>query len=290
MKTRIAATARWTNGMVALALVALGAGCDGGAPVDPDVTAGVTAIVAIVNPVVNAAHNTGVPASLGTDRDGFVVNADPGGDDVTEDGIGVVATEVGGVDLYVGDAVLPVTVQAPGDVYDAPVALSGADAAFFDATPIRYPVGQESGAVFFAPDAPLSDIEARLAEDDRVVVLGPGTYTGSLIITGKGVLLFGEGWTEGAVIIDGSISADGEEVRLRGLTITGDLAAKGNNFGISFSTVLGQTNITGNAGAFVRNVFCGSATVPSSNATLLDNYGVEPITAPPEGACDSPLP
>ena len=24
--------------------------------------------------------------------------------------------------------------------------------------------------------------------------------------------------------------------------------------------------------------------------TLLDNYGVEPITAPPEGACDAPLP
>ena len=77
-------------------------------------------------------------------------------------------------------------------------------------------------------------------------------------------------------MIDGSITANGEAVRLRGLTITGDLASKGNNFGISFSIVKGLTSITGNAGAYVRNVFCGTTTVPSSNATLLDNYGVAP--------------
>jgi hypothetical protein len=285
----MAANTRWLNGTLVLTLAALAAGCGGGPTTDdPDVTAGATVIVAIVNPVVNDAHNTGVPASLGSEREGFVVDAEPGGDDVTEDGIGVVEVPAGPVDLAVGEAVLPLTVQAEGDVYDTPVAVTGADAAFFDATPIRYPVGKDSGAVFFLPESPLSDIEAALSEDDRVVVLGPGTYTGSLTITGKGVLLFGEGWTEGAVIIDGSISADGEEVRLRGLTITGGLAAKGNNFGISFSTVLGETNITGNAGAYVRNVFCGSATVPSSNATLLDNYGVEPIPVPPEGACDAP--
>ncbi len=73
---------------------------------------------------------------------------------------------------------------------------------------------------------------------------------------------------------------------LRGLTITGDLTANGNNFGISFSVVLGGTDIKGNAGAFVRNVFCGSATVPSSNATLLDNFGIEPSMDLPVGICE----
>jgi hypothetical protein len=75
-------------------------------------------------------------------------------------------------------------------------------------------------------------------------------------------------------------------VRLRGLTITGDLSAKGNNFGISFSVIKGNTDITGNAGAFVRNVFCGTTVVPSSNATLLDNAGLEPIPGLPPGVCE----
>jgi hypothetical protein len=98
-------------------------------------------------------------------------------------------------------------------------------------------------------------------------------------------VLFGEGFLDRAVIINGSITVNGEAVRLRGLTITGDLSSKGNNFGISFSRVFGLTSITGNAGAFVRNVFCGTTVVPSSNATLLDNFGLEPIVTPPMDAC-----
>jgi hypothetical protein len=265
------------------------AGATGGASSSnesPDVSAGSTVIVAVVNPVVNDAHNTGVPASLGNERNGITVDAEPGGSDVTEDGIAVVDVPTGAIALAVGSASLSHTVHAKGDVYDAPIALDGANAAFFAATPIRYPVGKDSGAVFFEPDAPLTDIEARLAEDDRVVVLRPGIYKGSLTITGKGVLLFGEDWTDRAVVVDGSITANGEEVRLRGLTITGNLAAKGNNFGISFSAVKGATSITGNAGAFVRNVFCGMTAVPSSSVTLLDNHGIEPSKVPPAGACD----
>jgi hypothetical protein len=259
---------------------------DGDPTDDPDVVAGSTVIVAIVNPVVNDPHNTGVPDSLGDERDGITVSAEPGGSDVTEDGVAVLSTSAGSVDLALGDASLSQTVAAEGDVYDAPVALNGEDATFFDATPIRYPVGKDSGAIFFDRDSSLSDIEASMAEDDSVVVLGPGVYSGDITITGKGVLLFGEGWADREVVIDGSITANGEEIRLRGLTIKGDLASKGNNFGISFSVVKGKTSITGNAGAYVRNVFCGETTVPSSNATLLDNYGVPPIETPPAGVCD----
>ncbi len=47
----------------------------------------------------------------------------------------------------------------------------------------------------------------------------------------------------------------------------------------------GLTSITGNAGAYVRNVFCGTTTVPSSNATLLDNFGVAPSSVLPIGIC-----
>jgi hypothetical protein len=56
--------------------------------------------------------------------------------------------------------------------------------------------------------------------------------------------------------------------------------------GLSFSVVRGTTTITGNGGAFLRNVFCGAVTVPSSNATLLDNTGLAPIASPlPAALC-----
>lgn len=125
-----------------------------------------------------------------------------------------------------------------------------------------------------------------VSEDDVVVVLGPGLYKGNLTIDGSRTILFGQGFEKREVTLDGSITVNGGDVRIRGATITGDLTAKGNNFGISFSVVRGTTNIMGNAGAFVRNVFCGSAVVPSSNATLLDDYGVPPLTALPVGTCD----
>ncbi|WP_437940139.1 hypothetical protein [Sorangium sp. So ce341] len=257
-----------------------------GAPDDVDVPAGATAIVAIVNPVVNTPHTTGVPDELGDARDGITVTAMPGDSDVTADGVAVVGVPAGGIELEVSGAGLSHTVQAEGDVVDAPIAFSGSAAAFFDNTPIRYAVNEASGAVFLDPSVPLAEIEGHLAEDDRIVVLRPGTYVGSITITGKGTLLYGEEFLDRAVIIDGSITAAGEEVRLRGLTITGDLVSKGNNFGISFSLVRGNVSITGNAGAFVRNVFCRETVVPSSNATLLDNHGVAPLEALPPILCD----
>lgn|GEM_PF-1348235 len=258
---------------------------NGNGPNDVDNLAGTTAFVAILNPVVNDGHTTGVPSISGTEREGVPVKATPGDADTTVDGIAVVGTGVGAVDIAVGTANIGHAVIAAGDVYDAPIAYDGAGAAFFSNTPIRYAVGKDSGAFFFGPADVLVDIEGKLGVDDAVVVLRPGTYNGSLTITGKGVLLFGEGFLEKAVVINGSVTANGEEVRLRGLTITGDLAAKGNSFGISFSTVLGQTSITGNTGAFVRNIFCGTTVVPSSNSTLLDNFGLEPIATPPTGTC-----
>ncbi|WP_434042570.1 MULTISPECIES: hypothetical protein [Sorangium] len=257
-----------------------------GTPDDVAVAAGATAIVAIVNPVVNMPHTTGVPDELGDARDGITVTATPGDSDVTADGVAVVGVPAGGIELDVSGASLSHTVQAEGDVVDAPIAFSGSAAAFFDNTPIRYAVNEASGAIFLDPSVPLAELEGHLAEDDRIVVLRPGTYVGSITITGKGTLLYGEGFLERAVVIDGSITAAGEEVRLRGLTITGDLISRGNNFGISFSLVRGDVSITGNAGAFVRNVFCGETVVPSSNATLLDNHGVAPLEALPPLLCD----
>lgn len=56
----------------------------------------------------------------------------------------------------------------------------------------------------------------------------------------------------------------------------------GNDFGMA--TVHGATHLNGNGTALLRNVLCGGATVPSGNASLLDNAGLDPIPLPP-GVC-----
>lgn len=285
---------------IALAMAFTGGACkgddedDGGGSEDgpnapADLEAGATAIVVVLNPVANEGHATGSPGSHGDVHEDVDLDAEPGGESRTDPtGLAVVEAEPEPTILHFGpDPVdLPITVVAAGDVYDAAVAYDGDGAAFFDNTPIRYAVGDASGAIHVDPDTPISDIEDELSHDDAIVVLGPGTYDGDLVITGRGVLLFGEGFSESTVTITGSIDARGEEVRLRGLTIEGGLMANGNNFGMSFSVVHGPASITGNGGAFLRNVFCGDATVPSSNATLLDNHGVAPLDHPPDEICN----
>jgi hypothetical protein len=255
----------------------------GGNSGTPDVTVGDTVVVAVINPQVNDGHSTGTPDELSDERDAVSVKADPGEDGVTADGMVVLDVAAGSIDLVVGGApALPLNVMAEGDVYDSPIGYSGDGSAFFDNTPIRYAVGAKSGAFFFEVADDFADIQGRLEEDDQVIVLGPGAYEGNFNITGSNVTLFGSGWSERAVTIDGSITVSGGGVRIRGLTLAGDLTANGNNFGISFSVVHGVTDIKGNAGAFLGNVFCGSAKVPSSDATLLDNYGVAPLETLPE--------
>ncbi|MBI2392789.1 MAG: hypothetical protein HYV09_24605 [Deltaproteobacteria bacterium] len=279
--------------VAALAVALLAVSCGGddedkspaSTPNNPDVLAGSTAFVAVLNPTVNEGHAGGTPASLGTARNDVPVKIGTAAAK-TVDGVAVLGVPTGPIEVTVGDAKLTHTVVAEGDVYDAPIALSGANAAYFDGTPVRYAVGKASGAFFYKPTDPIATITDKLAQDDVVVVLGPGVYKGDLKITGSGVVIFGEGWAKNEVVIDGSISAEGGGVRVRGVTLTGNLASKGNNFGISFSVVRGTTSITGNGGVYLRNVFCKSATVPSSNATLLDNFGVAPLTTlPTTGVC-----
>lgn len=56
------------------------------------------------------------------------------------------------------------------------------------------------------------------------------------------------------------------------------------DFGMAYTTVLGATRLNGNGIALLRNVLCAGATVPSGNASLLDNAGLEPVAVPP-GIC-----
>jgi hypothetical protein len=257
------------------------AGTSGGAGMVVD---GRTMVVVVVNPVVNTLHAAGVPGELGEERDEIAVAVEAGGAAVAAGGLAVVEVPVGSLQLQVGPAVLGLAVKAEGDVIDAPIGFNGDAAAFFSNTPIRHAVGAE-GSTRFAVGAMVEKIAAALNKEQAVVVLEAGVYRGDLVVRGEGVLLFGEGWAEHGVVIDGSLTVEGDDVRVRGVTITGSLRARGKKFGMSFSRVLGASEVEDGAGTFLRNIFCGEVSLEKSGGIMLDNFGLEPITQAPAGAC-----
>lgn len=123
---------------------------------------------------------------------------------------------------------------------------------------------------------PGGNLANAVGSDNMVVVLRAGKYTGDLELSSSGVLVFGA-WsaTEGPLsIIEGNVVVKGGGNRIRGVKITGKLTSNANNFSAAFNDV-GSAIITGNGVSLLRNRFTtGSASVPSSNAVLLDNSGI----------------
>lgn len=249
-----------------------------------EVPPGSSVLVVIANPVVNSPHDTGVPAEQGSARQGLDVDPMPGGSAATVDGLAVVDVPVGTIDLRIGPAALLLEVTAEGELIDAPIAFNGERASHFAGTPLRYPIGG-MGVVRVGPDTPAMELSRTLKTDDAIVLLTPGAYVGDLMIKGNDVVIFGAGWGDLAVTIDGSVTIKSDGVRIRGVDITGGLDVTGDDVGIGFSRVLGNTNIGGRGGVFVHNVFCSTASVSTTAATWLDNYGIAPLESPPAGAC-----
>lgn len=267
----------------ALGLAVVSFAACGGSDNDPDTPFGATAIIAVVNPVENEGNTADVPAVAGTDYAGIVIDADPGGGDTTDDtGLAVIGdVDVGDVSLIVDDGPsAPLSIIASGDVHDVAIAYNGDAAEIYPGFPIRYGVGGEIVEIAADDNATMA-----LNQDNTIVFFDGGVHVGDLVIEGENVILFGEGFTERSVVVDGNVTVRGGSVRLRGVTITGDLTVFGNNFGMSFSVVEGTTQLNGQAISFLRNVFCQGANVPSSNAALYGNAGLAPIPLPDTGVC-----
>lgn len=242
-------------------------------------------VVVVVNPIVNSMSKVDAPIELGDARDGVEVAVEPGSGAVTEDGLAVVDGAAGSLIVHVGPAALELPAVADGDLIDAPIAFDGSAAAYFAGTPIHYPVGDASSVTTFMPGAASEALAAALAVDGARVVLRAGVYPGDLEIHGQDVVLFGEGWAEQAVTLDGSLRVSGEGVHVRGVTIAGELDASGDDFRASFTRVRKAARISGTGSVLLRDTFCGNVMVPANDAILLHNFGVAPLGTPPAGAC-----
>lgn len=251
---------------------------------DIDNPFGATAIVAVINPPENDGNTAGLPANVGTVQADISVDAEPGGADVTDvTGLAVIEEDldVGGVAVVVdGGPQVDLTIVDEGNVYDVAIAYDGQTAQLYPGFPIEYGVGGE--IIVIATNA---DATEPLNTDDTIVFFEDGIHVGNLVIEGSNVILYGEGFPDTSVVIDGSVEVRGGSVRLRGVTITGNLTVFGNNFGMAFSVVRGTTQLNGSAISFLRNIFCGGANVPSSDAALFDNEGLAPLAAPPAPVC-----
>jgi hypothetical protein len=264
-----------------IVIASLGA-CGGDERIDSPF--GTTAIFIVVNPPENEGNTAGVPATFGTMQAGVDVDAIPGGAAVTDaTGLAIIDEDLaaGDVDLVLdGGPALLGHIDNDGDVYDFAIAYDGSTAQVYPGFPIHYAVG---GEIIEIP----SDGDATIAlnTDNAIVFFEQGVHVGNLVIEGENVILFGQGFPETSVLIDGSVDVRGGRVRLRGVTITGNLTVFGNEFGMAFSVVHGTSQLNGQGIAFLGNVFCGGASVPSSNAALFDNEGLAPLARPGAPVC-----
>lgn len=258
---------RWLLGLVAGALMSA---CGSPEPQTPGRFGEITSAVVIVNPVINQGSTTS--HSPGAHRIRLEVAAadlEP----VRTDDTGLALVEglpTGAVQVSVeGDAVT-LNVAAENELYDVVIAHTDSGAQHV-IPPVRYPI---SGTVVHV--APGESINAAAATDGAIILLAPGRYPGNVEVRSDNVLIFGA-WSEedGPLsIIEGDISVLGGRNRIRGVDLEGTLSSNANDFSLAFSRVRAAT-ISGNGVSLLRNTFTqGSASVPSSNAVLVDNVGI----------------
>ena len=243
---------------------------------DPDLSAGgmnfgkVTSAVVVVNPVINQGSSTTVSSGAGRSGLNVQIGELPAAStDAT--GLAVINNiPTGSHSLKFQNGSLAFNVVNQGELYD--MIVSYTDGVAYIVPVIRYPIG---GTVTVLN--PGDDINSAVSEDNAVILLNKGIYTGDILVTGENVLIFGT-WApaEGPQsIIEGNITFNGGSGRIRGLQVNKTVTVNANSFSAAFST-FNNAELKGNSMVLLRNKFIGaSVTVPSSSAVLVDNIGIQ---------------
>ena len=273
-----------TSVLVGAFVFAITNGCGGSnsptSPGPPAVKFGETTVVAVVNPPVNDANQTAVPAP-GADREGVRVSV-PQVPTVSSDATGSAVlspldpgnsmlsleagTDSGQVSVTLGE----------GDLHEVAIALDSGGAQMMAEVIYRF----GGRVVEITPSMPIAAVNDTLAESNLIVFFHSGTYTGDLDIAGSAVTLFGEGPLGGAVTLNGNVTVSGSSNRIRGANILGSLTVPASDFGLSYSHVEGATDISGSSPVLLLNDFCGVMNLSGSSSTALGNRGLAPLAAP----------
>jgi hypothetical protein len=264
-----------------LLVLAAACGGEGDSGIDPtDVRFGDTALVVVVNPVVNDGNKRSVPMP-GSVRSGVTVRSDDGLADTTgADGIAVLAPLSSGSRTFTvsgggTDGTFTVTMGA-GELREVALAADGTRAEVM--LDLDY---KSDRVVEISPAMTIAQVNDALRESDRVVFLAGGVYAGDLDFSGSRVTLFGEGVLGGTVTLQGNVTISGSDSRIRGARITGNLTVPASGTGVSFSRVDGMTTAAGSDTTLLANALCGSATISGSGSFAVGNAGVAPAPACP---------
>lgn len=265
-----------------LLLIAL-AGCGGSSKDTLDdptaVPFGTTAIVVVINPVVNDANAHAVPSPGGVHA-GVTLTSDDGVSATSgEDGIVVLAPVTAGTRVVEvsGAASGSFTVtMADGALREIAIAADGSSIQTM--LEVDYKTDRVMEVNPGMTNAQVNDI---LKVSDTVVFFAGGHYAGDLEFGGSRVTLFGEGVLGGRVVIEGNVLLSGSDSRIRGTHITGNLTIPASKAGLSFSRVDGTLTSEGSDVMMLANLLCGAETVTGSGTFVLGNTGAAPSTSCP---------
>lgn len=252
-------------------------GCGDDNPTKPlTVTLGETSIVIVVNPPVNDSDNI-TAVTPGVQREGIEVRLDGGSVKTTdEDGVAVFGPVVPGNHTLSlsgndGSGDLAVTI-GDQDLLEIVVAVNGGVTRMNE---IRYPFG---GPVFeFSPADHPDSIAVALGTSNAIILLGGGTYSMDLTFSGSNLTLFGAGITGGQVTINGAVSIEGSNNRIRGAHCLQTVDIPGSSCGLVFSRVDGAFTAIGSSASVIQNRFCDTPNITGSDPTVLGNYGASPL-------------
>lgn len=267
--------------LASLPLVCASFACSDSAPAPnnpTDVPFGTTALVVVVNPVVNDANKKAMPAP-GAIRSGVTLTTDDHVSATTgADGIAVLAPVAAGAR----------TVTVSGAVDGGTFTVMVADRTLREVALATEPgraelmvsVDYKADQAFeVSPTMTNAQVNDILAVSDRVVFFASGLYHGDLVFAGSRITLFGEGALGGNVVLDGSVTVTGSDSRIRGTTITGTLTVPASKVGLSFSEVQGNVSSQGSDGMFLANSLCGSQSITGSGSVVVGNLGASPAPA-----------
>ena len=255
------------------------AGCGGGggtSTTNPtDVKFGDTALVVVVNPIVNDANLRSVPTPGQTRSDVRLVSDDGVSATTSATGIAVLSPLTAGSrtisvsGMNVGGSF---TVNmAAGVLREIALATAGTTAQ------VMLDIDYKSDKVTeIAPTMSIADVNAALKVSDTVVFFKGGVYTGDIDFSGSRVTLFGEGVLGGTVELHGNVTVSGSDSRIRGARITGNLTMPASGLGLSFSRIDGTTTSEGSDATLLGNAICGSETITGSGSFVVGNSGIAP--------------
>ncbi len=251
-----------------LSLVSCGDGEESFIPDPEGIGSGTaTSAVLIVNPVINKGSvPTVVPGTL---REGVSVESGRGHYAVTDaTGLAVIkGLPTGNVPLKFLSGAINLNIVRENELYDVVVSYTSAEV--LEVIPaIRYPVGGVVTRV-----KPGDDLSNIVKQKGAIVFMGPGVYKEDLVISAPGLLLLGS-WSpqDGPLsVIEGSLKINARNVKMRGVSISGQTIVNGNSFTASFCEFK-DAEISGNSVLLLHNVFSGgNVSLPVSTATLIDN-------------------